>query len=92
MEPCLALVFYRIGLNWLIAIVGPVGVVVLVAYSVWLGLTFDITRHAPGPVRLGGIVVGLADRLPRAGGSAERGWLSRLRFAYLALGYSQPAG
>ena len=40
----LALVFYRIALDWLFGLAGPIGVVVVIVFSVLMGFGFYVAR------------------------------------------------
>ncbi len=85
----LALVYYRIGLNWLITIAGPVAAAAIVVYAVWMGLAFALVRMLIG--RFGPTALLWALPLAFTGQEILRSeGLPRLRFPYMALGYSQP--
>jgi len=85
----LALVFYRLGADWLIAIGGYRGAAFMAVYALWMGLCFRVTRLLVG--RYGLTALCWAWPVAFVGQEIVRcEWPARYRFAYLAWGYSQP--
>jgi apolipoprotein N-acyltransferase len=84
----LGLVFYRIGLDWLIEIAGPVAGATIVVLAVWMGFAFRVARllmERFGPASMLWTVP-----LTFVGAEVLRcEGLPRLRFSFLAFGYSQ---
>ncbi len=84
----LALLFYRTGFSWLCTISGPLGVFVILALSLWMGLSFRVATLISSYVspRLFYLLLPFtftAQEILRCEG------LDRYRVAYLAFGYSQ---
>jgi apolipoprotein N-acyltransferase len=86
----LGLVFYRVRLDWLCRLHGPLGTVTIVLLAVWLGFAFRVVKLLidrcsayallwAAPLAFTAQEVIRCERLPR------------LRFGYLAFGYSQSA-
>jgi len=84
----LGLVFYRIGLVWLIEIAGPIAGATIVILAVWMGFAFRVARLLME--RFGPASMLWAVPLTFVGAEVLRcEGLPRLRFSFLALGYSQ---
>ncbi|NLE56800.1 MAG: hypothetical protein GX616_00455 [Planctomycetes bacterium] len=84
----LGLVFYRIGLDWLIEIAGPVAAATIVVLAVWMGFAFRVARLLME--RFGPASMLWAVPLTFVGAEVLRcEGLPRLRFSFLAFGYSQ---
>jgi len=84
----LGLVFYRIGLDWLLKLAGPIGGATLVVLSVWIGFAFRVARLLIE--RFGFASTLWAVPLTFTGAEILRcEGLPQLRFAFLGFGYSQ---
>jgi apolipoprotein N-acyltransferase len=84
----LGLVFYRVGLNWLFAVHGPLAGLLVLGLAVWMGLAFWVARLLMS--RLGTTAMLWSVPLAFAGQEILRcEGLPQLRFPFLALGYSQ---
>lgn len=84
----LGLVFYRIGLDWLIEIAGPIAGATIVVLAVWMGFAFRVARLLME--RFGPASMLWAVPLTFVGAEVLRcEGLPRLRFSFLAFGYSQ---
>lgn len=84
----LGLVFYRIGVAWGLTVAGPVGGVIMVVLSVWMGFAFRVARLIMERFPTAGMLIGLP--LVFVGQEVLRSEaLPRLRIPFLALGYSQ---
>ncbi len=84
----LALLYYRLGLSWLFGINGLLAGCALIILSVWMGFAFRVARLLMD--RLGPGAMLWAVPLAFVGQEVLRcEAFPRLRFAFLALGYSQ---
>lgn len=84
----LGLVFYRIGLDWLIKIAGPIAGATIIILGVWMGFAFRVARllmerFGPASMLWAGPLSFVGAEVIRCEG------LPRLRFPFLAFGYSQ---
>jgi apolipoprotein N-acyltransferase len=84
----LGLVFYRIGLDWLLKLAGPIGGATVVVLAIWMGFAFRVARLLIErfgfasmlwvvPMTFTGTEILRCEGLPQ------------LRFSFLGFGYSQ---
>ncbi len=84
----LGLVFYRIGLDWLLKIAGPIGGATVVVMAVWMGFAFRVARLLME--RLGTASMLWVVPMTFTGTEILRcEGLAQLRFSFLGFGYSQ---
>lgn len=84
----LGLVFYRIGLDWLLKLAGPIGGATVVVLSVWMGFAFRVARILMD--KFGRASMLWAVPMAFTGAEILRcEGLPQLRFAFLGFGYSQ---
>ncbi|MCP4591604.1 MAG: apolipoprotein N-acyltransferase [bacterium] len=84
----LGLVYYGVGLRWCFGLLGPMGAAVILILALWLGFSFRVAKLLME--RFSSSAMLWAVPLAFVGQEVLRSeGLPRLRFAYLAYGYSQ---